>query len=145
MITHPSSDYLTNIDWFKNVLNEDVILCHTSALECLSLFSGYMNESEIDVYSKAKGKYDNINYRVINDFEDIQITNISGILCTSVEQTINDMLSDFDETDEQALLEALNRYYFLNNCTFKNLIIRKENVAKFNLIKDFAISYHEEE
>lgn len=41
-----SSNFMSNIDWFESVLGDkDVILCFTSALECLQMFLGYFNET----------------------------------------------------------------------------------------------------
>jgi len=145
MITKTSCDYITNRAWFRNVIGtgrHDIILCHVSALECLQLFNGYLNEKSIDVYVKEKGIYENINYRVVNNFNNIDTVNAGGLLCTSVNQTINDMLKDFDNTDEQALVEALNEYYYSKNKSFKGLSIDPENMQNFDYIKYWAIEYH---
>ena len=50
--------------------------------------------------------------------------NSDGVLCTTVNQAINDMLSDYDNIDELAFLEALSNYYFANNESFDNLKIK---------------------
>ena len=145
MITKRSGDYITNRAWFKDVIGpnkDDVILCHTSALECLQLFNGYLNEKSIDVYAQKKGIYENINYRVITDFEEIDTVNVGGLLCTSINQTINDMLRDFDNTDEQALVEALSEYYYAQKKNFNGLAIDPENIQIFDNIKNWAIEYH---
>ena len=43
-------NYTSNREWFRNTLGgKDVVLCHTSALECLGLFPGYVNEDQIDI------------------------------------------------------------------------------------------------
>ena len=45
MISATSDEFLTNRAWHRAVLSgEDVILRHTSALEHLELFLGYMRE-----------------------------------------------------------------------------------------------------
>ena len=73
MKTKSNDQYLTNYEWFIDVLNdESVILCYGSALECLELFTGYLGESEIDVYAKEKGIYENINYRIVDNFDGIE-------------------------------------------------------------------------
>jgi len=44
------SNYTSNYEWFHSVLGgKDVVLCHTSALECLGQFPGYVNEDQIDI------------------------------------------------------------------------------------------------
>lgn len=145
MVTRQSGDFLTNREWFKNVLDEDVILCHTSALECLELFNGYMNENNISVYSKKIGKYQNINYIVNDDFDNIEKEKIYGVYCTSIDKTFNDMLENFNYTDEQALIIGLSNYYYLNGNSFDGLKILPKNANIFNKIKDDAIEYYTEE
>jgi len=144
-ITKTSGAYLTNWAWFRDIIGDkDMVLCHTSALECLELFVGYMNEKEIDVYAKKQGQYDNINYRILNNFNDIDVINIDGVLCTSFNQTVNDMLKDFENTDEQALAEALSNYYHNNGRSFSGLTINTENMSNFNYMKDWAVEYYNE-
>jgi len=144
LITKTRGDYLSNRAWFKDVLHgQNVILCHGSALEYLQLFMGYLNEYEIDVYALEKGIYKNINYRTVNAFSNIDTVRIGNLLCTSVNQTINDMLDDFNNTDEQALLEALNEYYHMNNQSFRGLVIQTRNIKLFENIKNWAIEYND--
>lgn len=146
MKTKSSDQYLTNYEWFADVLNdESVILCYQSALECLELFAGYVGEMEMDVYAKEKGIYENINYRIVDNFNDIETVKVGNLLCTSVDQTINDMLHDFDEIDEQALIEGLSCYYFINGESFKGLKVLSENMGIFNRIKDWAVEYYDGE
>ena len=144
-ISKTSEDYISHRAWFRDVVgNTSLVLCHTSALECLQLFVGYVNEKNIDVYSKEKGVYDNFNYRIMNDFNKIDIVKIGNIKCTTFNQTVNDMLNDFDNTDEQALAEALSNYYYDNNESFSKLKIKPENMKNFNYMKDWAVEYYNE-
>lgn len=39
-------------------------------------------------------------------------------------------------------LEALSNYYFSNNNSFDNLVIKSENIGLFNQIKKKAITYY---
>jgi len=145
MVTRSSADYITHRDWLEDVVGgSGLVLCYTSALECLQLFLGYVNEKRIDVYAKERGKYENINYRVVNTFEDMNVVEVGNLLCTSVDQTINDMLRNFDnvDVDEQALLEALSDYYFEHDHSFDELAISPENMEVFNTVKKWALEYH---
>ena len=145
MISLTSDDFLTNRAWYKAVLgNEDVILRHTSALEHLQLFNGYINEKKIDVYAKKRGPYDNINYHIVDTFENIDTVSFDNIRCTSVNQTFNDMFEDFDNIDEQSLIEGLSKYYFTHGESFDGLSIKPENIELFNARKDWAIEYYSE-
>ena len=138
-----SNNFLTNRAWHRAVVGgEDVILRHTSALEHLELFLGYMNEKTIDVYAKRPGRYENINYHIVDSFNDIDTIRFGDVLCTSANQTFNDMLAGFDNIDEQALVEGLAGYYYSNGESFNGLSIKPENMERFNSVKDWAVEYY---
>ena len=143
MMSITSTRYLSNVDWLQDVVQgKDLILCGVSALEFLELFNGYVNESKIQVYAKSKGQFDNIEYHIVNSFDNIEYLNFDGVLCTTVNQTINDMLANYDNIDELAFLEALSNYYFANDESFDNLKIKPENLNTFNQVKQIAIEYY---
>jgi len=145
MISATSNEFLTMRDWHRAVVGgRDMILRRTSALEHLQLFCGYMHERNIDVYAKRRGEYENISYHIVDTFDGIDYVSFGDVLCTSVSQTINDMLSDFDNIDEQSLVEGLSGYYYKNSKNFEGLNINPENVGKFNAIKDWAVEYYDE-
>ena len=137
------SGYTSNREWFRNVLRgKDVVLCHTSALECLGQFPGYVNETQIDVYAKAREPYENINYYVVDGFDRMDIVDIGGLRCTSFNQTVNDMLRDYDIIDEQSLVQALADYYYSNGGSFGGLQIASQYAARFDAIKDWAVEFY---
>lgn len=143
MMSVLSENYISHVTWLENVVqNKDLILRGVSALEFLELFNGYVNEKNIQVYAKAKGEFDNIDYKIVDSFDEIDYFNLNGVLCASINQTINDMLSDYDNIDELAFLEALSNYYFENDESFNNLKINPENEIIFNQIKNMAINYY---
>jgi hypothetical protein len=103
-----------------------------------------MREKKIDVYAKRRGEYENINYHVVNMFDDIDFLRFGNVFCTSANQTFNDMFDDFDNIDELSLIEGLSGYYFSHGESFDGLLIKPENMEKFNSIKDWAIGYYDE-
>lgn len=145
MITKSRGEFLTNKAWFQNVItDDDIILCGVSALEFLEMFTGYFDEKIIDVYAKHKGNYENINYNIVDNFDSISYEKHGNLLCTTFTQTINDMLSNIDDTDEAALTEALSNYYYSHNESFDELNIDDENLIAFDNIKLSAIEYYGE-
>jgi hypothetical protein len=143
MISASGGEFLGNRTWFESVIGgQDVVLRHTSALECLELFPGYLDEKNIEVYAKARGEYENVRYTVVGSFDGFDIVRVGDVRCTSVNQTVNDMLDDFDNIDEQSLAEALCNYYFDHGGCFDGLEIAPHNTARFEAIKDWAIEYH---
>ena len=145
MMSLTRNEFLTTRAWHRAVVGgKDMILRHTSALEFLELFGGYMCEKKIDVYAKRPGEYDNIDYYVVDSFDGIEFVCFDDVLCTSVNQTFNDMFDDYENIDELSLIEGLSGYYFLHDESFDRLLIRPENMERFNSIKNWAIEYYDE-
>jgi hypothetical protein len=136
-------NYTSHRKWFTSVLKGlDVVLCLTSALELLDLFNGYVHEDEIDVYSKALLPFENVNCFVVDDFDSLEIVEIGGLRCTSVNQTFNDLFRHFDDIDEQSLIEGLSDYYFSHGKSFDELKIDPQYTDNFEKIKEWAKEYY---
>lgn len=119
----------------------DMVLRHGSALELLELFVGYLSYSKKYVYSLKAINNPDINEIVLENFEEIEVVEIDGLYCTSLNQTINDMLED-DMSDLQALLEALSNYFYNNQKSFDGLKIKDYNQERFKEIKQWAVDYY---
>jgi hypothetical protein len=145
MRTKPKELFFGTIAWLQEVAGDkDWVFCHTTALECLGAFSGYMNGDLIDVYAKEIGDIENANYNIIDSFDNLDIENRGNIRFTSFQQTVNDMLSIIEEIDQVSLAEALSYYYFLHGESFDGLKILPKNQAAFESIKDWAMEYYNE-
>jgi hypothetical protein len=143
MLVNSRSNYTSNCEWFNSVLRGmDVVLCHTSALECLGQFPGYLNENQIDIYVTAREPYENINQYIVDSFDGMEIVNIAGLRCTSLNQTVNDMLRDYDVIDEQSLVQALADYYYSNNESFDGLRIAPQHADRFEAIREWATEFY---
>ena len=137
------SNYTSNREWFHSVLGgKDVVLCHTSALECLGQFPGYVNENQIDVYTTVREPYENVNQYIVDSFDGIEVINVAGLRCTSLNQTINDMLRDYDMIDEQSLVQALAGFYYRSGRSFDGLRIAPQYTDRFNEIRDWAVEFY---
>ena len=146
MRTISNIPYISSRDWMRDaVKGENVILRGVSALDFLRLFVGYLGENEIDVYATYRGPYENIHYHIVDSFDGIDFICDSGVLCSTFDQAINDMLGDFDNADEKALANALSNYYFANNESFDGLIIKPENMMHFEYLKEWAMEYYNED
>ena len=139
-----SSDYTSNRAWLRDVVgNQPIILRSVSALEYLQLFVGYFSENKVDVYALEESSEENIRCHIIEDLEAIEYIRFENVLCSSPSQAVNDMLSDFEHSDETALVEALSKYYYSHEESFSGLNIKKENQKRFEELKDWAINYFE--
>jgi len=139
-----SSDYTSNRAWLRDVVgNQPMILRSVSALEYLQLFVGYFSENKVEVYALEESSEENIRCYIIEDLEAIEYIRFEIVLCSSPSQAVNDMLSDFEHSDETALVEALSKYYYSHEESFSGLNIKKENQKRFEELKDWAINYFE--
>lgn len=139
-----SSDYTSNRAWLRDVVgNQPMILRSVSALEYLQLFVGYFSENKVEVYALEESSEENIRCHIIEDLEAIEYIRFENVLCSSPSQAVNDMLSDFEHSDETALVEALSKYYYSHEESFSGLNIKKENQKQFEELKDWAINYFE--
>ena len=139
-----SSDYTSNRAWLRDVVgNQPMILRSVSALEFLQLFVGYFSENKVEVYALEESSEENIRCYIIEDLEAIEYIRFENVLCSSPSQAVNDMLSDFEHSDETALVEALSKYYYSHEESFSGLNIKKENQKRFEELKDWAINYFE--
>lgn len=137
-----SDDYLSNRAWLQDVVGDrELILRGVSALEYMQMFVGYFREKDVYVYAREKGFEENIHYCVLADLSHIETETLHGVTYTSFNQTINDMLADYENTDMQALYEALGNYYQNHNETFDGLIIKPENEEHFLFMKEDVANY----
>ena len=139
-----SSDYTSNRAWLRDVVgNQPMILRSVSALEYLQLFVGYFSESKVEVYALEESSEETIRCHIIEDLAAIEYIRFENVLCYSPSQAVNDMLSDYEHSDETALVEALSKYYYSHEESFSGLNIKKENQKRFEELKDWAINYFE--
>lgn len=110
----------------KMIENTDYVLCSVSAAEYLGLYSGTF-ETEISVFKKQ----DCIKHH-------IEFAENHNLLFTTINQTINDLLSD-DTMDDQVIYESLANEFCKNQ--YANLVITPENQQAFQHYKQGAEEY----
>ncbi len=117
--------------YFRTALTDtDYVLCLVSAAEYLGLCN-WTTEPQIYV----RTKYECEHYH-------IQIASNNGLYYTTVNQTINDLLSN-QSLDEQILLEALADQYYKNQ--YADLKILPENQKRFQELRYWAERYYTDE
>ena len=114
----------------KALADTDYVLCLVSAAEFLGLCN-WTTEAPIYVYTKEDCERNHI-----------QIASKNGLYYTTVNQTINDLLSD-DTIDEQVILEALADQYYKNH--YADLDIQPRNQAGFQKFRPWAEQYYTDE
>jgi hypothetical protein len=134
---------ISNRERLRNlVAGQDVVLRGVSALEYMDLFVGYMAEQQVEVYLRVPLD-DNFDSTVVDCFEKIDYFIDNDVRCSTLNQVVNDMLSDYNTMDSAALAEALSEYHELNG-SFDGININPENLAYFREMQDWALEFHEE-
>ena len=132
------SDYYTEL--LKNKKN--VVLAKDSALEFYHLSNDAVCDSTF-VYSSGKLNEPYIS-EVVDNFENIDYKILDGIMVTTLDQTINDILRD-DNANLQPLYEALNKYYYTHNNSFEGIRIDEDNFEKFEQVSKESLQYYDED
>ena len=129
-------------EYYRNYLRnrKNVILFGESALDYYRLTNGG-TPLFVEVYATTNLPLPFKVHKVKN-FNNIDYDVIDGIMVSSIDQSLNDMLSSKD-ADYQALDEALSNYYYQNNESFDGIHILKKNLEKFNKEKEYAIHYYD--
>lgn len=143
MLSKISSNYVSNRAWLRDVVGgREAVLCRVSALEFLEMFVGYLNEQNVYVYAKNSVLPDNVKCDLVNNFDDIEYVVLGNVMCTTFNQTVNDMLRNINNEDETAIIEALSNYYYAHGESFDGLDIATDNIAAFQTLKPLAMEYY---
>ncbi len=74
--------------------------------------------------------------------ENLECEKRNGLVCTTANQTIIDLLEQND--DEQITTESLANYYAEHNESFDGLDMPEHLQARFEKYRDWALEYYEE-
>ena len=115
--------------YIENLIGTGRVLCKESAAEFLNLSNGNFNMT-IHSYSEEE-----------SNGKDVIVKR--GIKCTSINQTINDLLVDVN-SDEQIILESISNYYYEHKESFDGMIIEDSNKELFEELRQDVIEYYDE-
>ena len=103
-------------DYLRDLLkNSDCILAYDTAADYLGLTNGgYRPVAQI--FSKTKTGITGVQEKLADDFQNIEYTTINGLNCTTVNQTIIDLL--YNDGDEQIIVKSPANYYDMHNAFF---------------------------
>lgn len=131
-----------------NPYKEDVIVCLETAADFLSLSNGVFAEDLFRVYAATQINDNTLEVIIKPDcFSSKQYEEKHGILCTTPEQTILDLLEYENDVDIQTLLEVLSNYYYEHHESFDSLENRMNPVQRqaFEKWRQDAIDYYSED
>ena len=139
-----SSSFLRKSEYYTELLKnkKNVVLAKDSALEFYHLSNDNISDKAF-VYSCGDLEDPFINKKVEN-FDDIDYEVVDGIMVTTLDQTINDIIADND-VDLQPLYEALNKYYHQHNNSFDGIEVNEKNRESFKKIAEDSLDYYNED
>ena len=125
----------------KLLANKDCVLAYDTAADFLGLTNGgYRPIAQIFVSKKQ-----NISCTeqiIVPSLETLEYEEYNGLLCTTVNQTIIDLLEQ--NGDEQIITESLANYYEDHDESFDGLMIPEYLLPRFEKYKEWAVSYYKE-
>lgn len=138
MAIYTYNDYLR--DLLKDV---PCILAYDTAADYLGLWSGSMYPQTAQIYVTSPLHIAGTTEYLIPSLNAVDHEKRLGLLCTTINQTINDLLRA--DGDNQVIQESLADVYFSNGESFDSLRIEKELLPRFEKYKVWAMEYYDEE
>lgn len=119
------------------------ILAYDTAAEYLGLSNGTNYHDDAQIYVVSPLHIKGTKEHLLSSFEDVKYEWRGGLRCTTVNQTINDLLRA--EGDNQVIQESLSKVYYTNGESFAGLTIDTGLLPTFDRYKDWAIEYYDVE
>ena len=131
-------------DYLRDLLKDaPCILAYDTAADYLGLSNGSSFHEAADIYVVSPLNLKGTREHIIPSFDTVDYERRNGLLCTTVNQTINDLLRA--DGDNQVIQESLADVYFSNGESFDSLHIEKELLPRFDKYKVWAMEYYNEE
>ena len=130
-------------DYLRDLLKDaPCILAYDTAADYLGLWSGSMNPQTAQIYVTSPLHIAGTTEYLIPSLNAVDHEKRLGLLCTTINQTINDLLRA--DGDNQVIQESLADVYFSNGESFDSLHIEKELLPRFEKYKVWAMEYYDE-
>lgn len=129
-------------DQLRNLLADvECVLAFDTAADFLGLTNGGYR-SAAQIFVKKKQDINGTEQILVPSLETLAFEERNGLLCTTVNQTIIDLLEQ--NGDEQIITESLANYYDTHNKSFDGLEVPEHLKARFEKYKTWALEYYEE-
>lgn len=133
---------ITYNDQLRNLLaNVECVLAFDTAADFLGLTNGGYR-SEAQIFVNKKQNIDGTKQILVPSLEELECEERNGLVCTTVNQTIIDLLEQ--NGDEQIITESLANYYDEHNESFEGLKMPGHLRLRFEKYKAWAVEYYEE-
>lgn len=123
---------------------KEVVLRGISALKYMELFDDepFAFEEPIFVYAKERLLEDNLMVKMIDNFDLIDYNEDWDIACSTLNQVVNDMLSEPELMHRDALVESLANYYE-DEGSFEDIEVCESKKAEFEELKALALVFYD--
>lgn len=133
---------LTYNNYLRQLLNKcDCILAFDTAADFLGLTNGG-HRSVAQIFVTKKQDVEGTQQIEVPSFDQIESEEYHGLLCTTVNRTITDLLEQ--DGDEQIITESLANYYEEHGESFDGLHIPEHLKERFEKYSAWAKEYYEE-
>ncbi len=133
---------LTYNNYLRQLLSKcECILAFDTAADFLGLTNGG-NRSIAQIFVTEKQDVEGTQQITIPSFEQIECEEHQGLLCTTINRTIVDLLEQ--DGDEQIITESLANYYEEHGESFEGLQIPEHLKTRFEKYSSWAKEYYEE-
>nr|WP_325190870.1 hypothetical protein [uncultured Selenomonas sp.] len=130
-------------DYLRDLLKDvPCILAYDTAAEYLGLSNGYSYHDNAQIYVLSPQHIEGTEEYILPSFDVVAYEECSGLLCTTINQTVNDLLRA--DGDNQVIQESLATVYYKNGESFDSLHIDRDLIPVFERYKDWAIEYYDE-
>ena len=125
----------------KLLSNVECVLAFDTAADFLGLTNGGYR-AVAQIFVNKKQNIAGTEQILVPSLEELECEERNGLICTTVNQTIIDLLEQ--NGDEQIITESLANYYDEHNESFDGLEIPKHLQARFEKYKAWAMEFYEE-
>lgn len=103
------------------LLGVDCVLAFETASDYLSTNKMTNQRPMYYVYATHELNIQGVECTIVDNFDDLDIINERGMLCTSVTQTMWDLLRN--DRDSQVIIECIADWYFSHNESYDDLAV----------------------
>lgn len=133
---------ITYNDQLRDLLAEvECVLAFDTAADFLGLTNGGYRE-RAQIFVDKVQNIEGTEQILVPSLNALECEERNGLLCTTVNQTIIDLLEQ--NGDEQIITECLANYYDIHNESFEGLQIPEHLRLRFEKYKVWAVEYYEE-
>lgn len=118
----------------------DCILACETAADFLGISNGCLQRRVYIVYAKQELGLPDVQCILVDSYDGIAYEERLGILCTTPEQTIMDLI--VNDRDDQVIYESMADWYFTHGETFDGLVVPDGYQELFDWYAEGAKDYY---